>query len=68
MATRVQKSSKLRLRPDNFYSSFRAEGIALKATLEKLLEMTTGAQYGANFKHSSVLIASDSQSFLAFVS
>ena len=46
-------------------SSFRAEGIALKATLEKLVEMTTGAQYGANFKHSSVLIASDSQSLLS---
>ena len=36
--------------------SFRAEGIALKATLDKLLEMTTGAQYGhgASLKSSSV--------------
>ena len=42
--------------PARYFSlSFCAEGIALKATLEKLLEMTTGVQYGASFKRSSVL-------------
>ena len=30
--------------------SFRAEGIALNATLEKMVEMTTGVKYGANFR------------------